>query len=257
VPRLRGKLGRRFLAGGLVVALVVLALCGLRELARSRTVQVVGRIVPRVSISERVVALTFDDGPVPARVDEITAVLARRKVKATFFVEGGALERSPESGRRLVEAGHELGNHTFSHPHMVLKSPAFIRSEIERTDAAIRAAGHTGEIHFRPPFGYKLFALPWFLWRTGRTTVTWDIEPDSSREIARSPQSMAEHVVAKAGPGSIILLHVWYASRETSRGAVPLIVDGLQARGYQFVTVSELMRRGQAKLPPGGGAVPH
>ena len=78
--------------------------------------------------------------------------------------------------------------------------------------------------------------------RTGRTSVTWDIEPDSYPEVAASSSAIVAHVVERVQPGSIILLHVWYASRQTSLAAVPMIIDELKREGYRFVTLSELLR---------------
>ena len=233
---------RRLLWLAATLVLGVLTLSGLHRLARARTFQLFGRLVPRVDTADRVVALTFDDGPTRERVDSLVSTLASRGVRATFFVTGSELAHAPDAGRKLVQAGHELGNHTFHHDHMVLRSPAFVRREIEETDALIRDAGYHGDIYFRPPFGYKLVGLPWFLWRTGRTSVTWDLEPDSFPRVAASAEGITRHVVERVRPGSILLLHVWYPSRETSRAAVPLVIDALQARGYRFVTVGELLQ---------------
>lgn len=232
---------RRWRFAGAVVLVLAAAVYGLDRLARSRTVQLFGRLVSRVDTPERVVALTFDDGPTPEFAGEIMEVLASRRVRATFFVIGGDVAAAPEVARRLVAAGHDLGNHSYTHTRMALKSQAFLRGEVERTDAVIRAARHAGEIYFRPPFGRKLVGLPWYLWRTGRTTVTWDVEPDSYPEVAATAEGIASHVAQRVRPGSIVLLHVWYASRATSRAAVPLVIDRLQADGYRFVTVGELL----------------
>jgi peptidoglycan-N-acetylglucosamine deacetylase len=234
---------RRRLAVTAVLALVaLLALAaGTRRLAKARTFQLFGTIVPRVETRERAVALTFDDGPTDAVVDTLVRVLAERGVRATFFVMGDEVTRAPAAARALVAAGHELGNHTWSHPHMVLVRPARVRAEVERTDSVIRAAGFRGEIRFRPPFGYKLVGLPWYLARTGRTTVTWDVEPDSYREVAATPEGIVAHVLARVRPGSIVLLHPWYASRRTSLAAVPALVDSLHARGWRVTTVGELL----------------
>jgi peptidoglycan/xylan/chitin deacetylase (PgdA/CDA1 family) len=231
-----------------VLVAVVAAAVGLRQLARSRTIQLFGELVPRIETSERVVALTFDDGPASEWLDEIVGALAARKVRSTFFVTGAELAAMPEGGRRLAAAGHELGNHTYSHARMVFKSPGFVRDEVERTDALIRGAGHQGPIYFRPPFCYKLVGLPWFLARSGRTSVTWDVEPDSYKDVAASASGIVSHVVERVRPGSIVLLHIWHESRETSRAAVPMIIDALQAKGYRFVTVSELVQHGGVRL---------
>lgn len=123
---------------------------------------------------------------------------------------------------------------------MVLMTPQAVRDEIERTDAAIRAAGHEGEIHFRPPYGKKLLVLPWYLWRTGRTSVTWDIAPDSDDPSATAA-AIAERAVTAARPGSIILLHLMYKSRAASREALPAIIRGLRAKGLEPVPLSQLL----------------
>jgi chitin deacetylase len=169
-------------------------------------------------------------------------LLLARGVRATFFVIGNQLAEVPDGGRRLVEAGHELGNHSYTHDRLVLKSPSFIREQIERTDSLIRETGQQGQIYFRAPFTWKLVVLPWYLWRTGRTTITCDIEPDSYPEVAASPEGIVAHVLERVKPGSIILLHVWYPGRQTSLAAVPLIIDELHGRGYRFVTVGELLK---------------
>ncbi len=222
------------------VALLAAGLNGLYHLARSRTTQLFGTLVARVDTSEPVVALTVDDGPTSAMADDVLSTLASRRVRATFFVNGAHVAEAPEVARRLVAAGHELGNHTYSHERMVLHSQAFIRSQVERTDELIRAAGQQGEIYFRPPFCWKLVGLPWFLWRTGRTTVTWDIDADPPANAA-DPARAVSDCVRRVRPGSIILLHVWYRSRSASRAALPLILDRLQDKGYRFVTVRELV----------------
>jgi peptidoglycan/xylan/chitin deacetylase (PgdA/CDA1 family) len=170
---------RRWIALLLSIIAIAAIFIGLRELARSRTYQLFGRLIPRVETAERVIALSFDDGPNSQYASEILEVLAAPKVHATFFVTGAELAAAPDIGRQLVEAGHELGNHTYSHDRMILKSSDFYRKEIEDTDRLIRATGQTSEILFRPPFCYKLAGLPWYLSKTGRTSITWDIEPDS------------------------------------------------------------------------------
>lgn len=209
--------------------------------AKARTFQAFGEIIPRVETDRRVVALTFDDGPHPGGVARMLPMLRDSGVRATFFVTGSELERYPELGAQLVAAGHELGNHTYSHGRMVFRSQDYIASEVERTDALIRAAGQEGRISFRPPYGVKGFGLPYYLSRTGRRTVMWDLEPDSDSRMASSSEAMAAHVVENARPGSIILLHVMYANRRPSLDAVPLVVEGLRAKGFEFVTVSGLV----------------
>lgn len=216
-------------------------LVGTWALARARTLQTFGTLVHRVDTQQPRVALTFDDGPTPAALATLLPMLEQRHVRATFFVTGAELERRPALGAALLAAGHELGNHSYSHRRMLMLGQTEIANEIERTDALIRAAGQHGPIHFRPPYGLKLLGLPWYLQQTGRTTVMWDLEPDSDPAQAGDSEAMVANVLADARPGSIILLHVMYASRHASLASVPGIIDGLQARGFRFVTVSELM----------------
>jgi len=218
---------------------------GAWKVSRSRTFQFFGGLVPRVETGERVVALTFDDGPTPAGTDALLPLLDSLGIAATFFVTGRELAAHPALGRRLIAAGHALGNHSYSHQRMVLRSPSFVRREVEETDRLIRAAGWHGAIPFRPPFGKRLLVLPWFLHRTGRTTVLWDVEPDSDADVGPRAEQIAEDAVRRVRPGSIVLLHAMYPSRAESRRAVPLIVRGLRARGYRFVTVPQLLA-----LPP-------
>jgi chitin deacetylase len=225
----------------LVLALLAGAAVAAWKIADSRSFQLFGTIVDRVETDDRVVALTFDDGPVPGASDSILAILAREGVRATFFFTGAELAASPGLGARFVRAGHELGNHSYSHSRMLMKSPGFIRGEIERTDSLIRREGQRGEILFRPPYGKKLVGLPWYLARHGRKTIMWDVEPDSYPEIGASADSVVAWVTQRAQPGSIVILHVMYPSRRESLRAVPGIVRGLKERGYRFATVSELL----------------
>ena len=135
--RMAGWLG---VLTALLTGLVVLV--GIdRAFVRSNSVQLFGGIVSRVEIDKPVVALTFDDGPRLDDLDEILEMLARRGVRATFFVTGSRLAAQPESGHRLVAAGHELGNHSWSHERMVLRSARFVRREVEETDTLIRFRG--------------------------------------------------------------------------------------------------------------------
>jgi peptidoglycan-N-acetylglucosamine deacetylase len=212
------------------------------NLSKSETYQVFGEIIPRVQTEEKLIALTFDDGPTQSALDELLPELRERGIKATFFITGSELERRPDLGRRLVEEGHELGNHSYSHRRMAFKTTGFISQELRKTDELIRDAGYAGTIHFRPPYGTKLLVLPYVLEKEQRKTIMWDIEPDSYKDVATSSSGIVNHVMARVKPGSIIILHVMYPSRITSREAVPSIIDELHARGFRLVTVSELLR---------------
>lgn len=232
---------RRLLVG-LVPVVLLLFLFGLRELARSRTFQLFGRLVAETSPRERIVALTLDDGPSDALADSLTDVLRAHGAHATFFLIGRELAASPEAGVKLVAAGHELGNHGWSHARLIFKTNVRLRAEIERTDSLLRAVGQRDPIWIRPPYGYKLAGLPRYLERNRRTTVLWSIEPDSYGDVAESSTGIVRHVLDRVRPGSIILLHPWYPRRRTSRAAIGPLIDSLHARGYRVETVGMLLR---------------
>jgi peptidoglycan-N-acetylglucosamine deacetylase len=231
---------KAYLAAALVLALLGGAVA-LWQVSKSRTFQFFGHIVPRVETSQRVVALTFDDGPTRDKTPEVLRLLRERNVRATFFVTGGELEQNMDAGREIVAAGHELGNHSYSHERMVFVTPSYVRREVERTDELIKAAGQTGPIHFRPPYGKKFLALPFYLSRRDRKTITWDVEPDSELAANADAAAITRRVLNRTRPGSIILLHVMYPSRAETLRAVPFIIEELKRDGYRFVTVSELL----------------
>jgi peptidoglycan-N-acetylglucosamine deacetylase len=211
------------------------------QLSRARTYQLFGELVARVDTTEKVVALTFDDGPSRIGVETVLPLLQEHGIKATFFLIGQSLEENPALGMQLVAQGHEIGNHTYSHRRMVMKSAAFIAEEVTRTDELIRNTGYSGPIYFRPPNGKKLVGLPWYLNRNNRITIMWDVEPESYADVAASAEKIVEHIQSRVRPGSIILLHPMALSTGPTRAALPQVLELLQADGYKFVTVSELL----------------
>ncbi|HET6705821.1 polysaccharide deacetylase family protein [Amycolatopsis sp.] len=222
-----------------VLVVVIAGAYTLLQVADSRTFQFFGTLVSRVETGEKLVALTFDDGPDPAGTKAVLDTLKSRQVPATFFLIGRDIAAHPDLAQDIAAAGHELGNHSFSHDRMIGVTPSWVADEIEATDALIRTAGYSGDIVFRPPNGKKLFALPYYLAEHNRTTVTWDVEPDS----AGTPDAatIEKTTVEQVRPGSIILLHPMYPAREQTRQAIGPIVDQLKQRGFRFVTVAQLL----------------
>jgi len=234
---------RRYSLIALPLAFLLAIAAGLWQLSRNPEFQLFGTLITRVETSAPVIALTFDDGPTPAYTDAVLETLSAFDVRATFYVTGRETDAHMPQARAIVAAGHALGNHSYTHRRLVLVSPATVRDELSRTDAAIRAAGYTGRIDFRPPYGKRLLVLPWVLHQQNRTTVTWDIAPETGQY--QTAQEIAQYVLDAARPGSIVLMHLMYDDRETSRQALPLIITGLRERGFDFVTVPELTRHAQ------------
>lgn len=231
--------GRTILRAILLLALLAVAAAGLREVVSSSTYQLFGDYVARVETREKVVALTFDDGPHPLYTPKVLAALERQHVKATFFLMGRNVERFPAVARDVLRHGHEIGNHSYSHPKLVLMSPGRVREEIERTDALIRAIGVTGPIHFRPPHASKFIVLPYVLTEMRKLSVLGDVDPEEWK--GRPAEVMTESILRQVRPGSIIGLHdvMGVESLRTLENILP----ALAARGYRFETVSELVRR--------------
>jgi peptidoglycan-N-acetylglucosamine deacetylase len=220
----------------ILVFIFVLGL-GLFQISKSRSFQFFGILVNHIKINTKVVALTFDDAPTEYTQDVLN-ILNEKQVKATFFVIGKNLAQFPQIGQEIVANGHELGNHSYTHQRMILKSQSFISTEIEKTSKLIRNAGFTGEIVFRPPNGKKLFGLPWYLNQHQMKTIMWDVEPDT---YGKSTDFLVKYTLDHVKPGSIILLHPFCNDCQNDRAAIGKIIDGLHAKGYQFVTISQIL----------------
>lgn len=151
---------------------------GLFLLSKSRSFQFFGEIINRVDTTSKVVALTFDDGPSDF-APQILDVLREKNIVATFYVIGEDVEKNPQLLKSIVDEGHQIGNHSYNHPRFYFQSQDEIQYQIETTHALIRDSGYDGEITFRPPYGKKLFGLPWYLKKQDIKTITWDVEPDT------------------------------------------------------------------------------
>jgi chitin deacetylase len=223
---------------GIGVLLVFLLLLGTYKLMNSRTYQLFGRLTYQVKTNQKVVALTFDDGPTK-NVDKILPLLNQYNAKATFFLIGNEIEKYPDGVQKLVKEGDQIGNHTFSHQRMVFKSPSFIKEEIEKTDKLIRQAGYKGEIDFRPPNEKKLIGLPYYLSQHNRDTIMWNLEPDT---YYTSANDKINYVKKNIKPGSIILIHAMYDNTGEEIKTIKGILQTLSNEGYKFITVNQLLK---------------
>jgi peptidoglycan/xylan/chitin deacetylase (PgdA/CDA1 family) len=226
--------------GGAALAVLALVALIIFQLSRARCFALVGEAICRVETDQPLVALSFDDGPTPQGVELAIRVLRENGARATFFLIGGEIAGREPLVRRLLAEGHEVGNHSYSHQRMIFHWPSFYEDEVMRTDALLRAAGVPAPTLFRPPFGKKLIGLPNALARHDYRMIMWDVEDPQGATTARD---YADRVVGAARPGSIILMHVMYSSNQVARAALPLVLQGLRARGFRVVTVGELLRR--------------
>ncbi|MBC9728942.1 polysaccharide deacetylase family protein [Streptomyces sp. TRM68367] len=178
------------------------------------------------------IALTFDDGPAVKETAQLLTYLARYRARATFFVVGQNVAAHPDLVRAEARAGCEVGNHSWNHPDLTRLTPAQIRSQLDRTSAAIKAATGRAPTLFRPPYGAVNGTVKA---ATGLSPVLWDVDTEDWKY--RDSAKVARSVIDKAKPNDVVLMHDIHA---TSVGAVPQILRTLGARGYHFVTVSHL-----------------
>lgn len=224
----------------LILLIFLLIACFLFQVSKSRTFQFFGELISRVDTQEKIIAITFDDAPSASTTEEVLGILNEKNIKATFYATGENLEKYPVEARKIVEQGHELGNHSYSHQRFLFKSQSFVRDEIEKTNQLIRDAGYKDEITFRPPNGKKLFILPWYLLRNNIRTIMWDIEPDSYYQ--GNAELIEKYTLENVKSGSIILLHpLCNGECLADRKALPKIIDGLKAKGYYFLTIGQLL----------------
>jgi peptidoglycan-N-acetylglucosamine deacetylase len=247
---------RRFaIRAAVALALLAAVAFELYKVVESPTNQLFGKTLASGPNNARVVALTYDDGPNPPYTNEILGVLRAERVRATFFVVGRAVQAYPRVVRREVEGGNAIGNHTWSHEHLLLDDGSGLRRTLERTDQAIFAATGVHTRIMRPPYGARDWLVLDEVRKLGYTPVMWSVPLANDWEYP--PASIiAARVLRYVGDGAIIALHdgnqgivcarMHVAARLCDRSAdveaTRLIVETLKARGYRFVTIPQLLR---------------
>ena len=185
------------------------------------------------------IALTFDDGPHPYYTDEILAILEKEGIKATFFTIGCNVMAYPDITKRVIAAGHEIGNHTYTHPLVPLTTAAALEEEISKTDALLSSLGCPPTQFFRPPQGKFPTDKTGLLERTGKIAVLWSID---TRDWEHKPsEEIVRMVEAQVAGGDIILFHDFVSGESQTIPAIKKLIPTLKERGYQFVTLSELL----------------
>jgi peptidoglycan/xylan/chitin deacetylase (PgdA/CDA1 family) len=196
----------------------------------------------RGPMNRREVALTFDDGPDAVFTPRILNVLRRTRVKGTFFVVGRRVQRYPRVFQRMLREGHEVGNHSWSHPKMSRQSAGQVRRELRRASDEMNRVGNVRPRFFRPPYGALSETVIREAVGEGYKIILWNVD---SLDWSGIPGTvLATNVLSHIRPGSIILMH-----SATGRGgnlqntvqALPRIIQRLRREGYRFVKVSELL----------------
>jgi peptidoglycan/xylan/chitin deacetylase (PgdA/CDA1 family) len=199
-----------------------------------------------VNTSRPVVALTFDDGPHPELTPQLLDILRLNGIRATFYVIGRNVETYPEIARRIVSEGHEIANHTWSHPALTSVGASKLSQEIEKTSASIQRVTGRRPTNMRPPYGAINDRVRQAIFRDhGLDVIMWSCDPlDWKRPGA---EVVRQRLVNGATPGGILLAHDIHPG---TIEAMPGTIRDLKAKGYGFATVSQLLALKEDAAPP-------
>jgi peptidoglycan-N-acetylglucosamine deacetylase len=198
-----------------------------------------------VNTSEKVIALTFDDGPWPETTEHILKTLKKENIKATFFVIGQPLKSFPEIGKKVVADGHEIANHTVNHWYHKM-SPTVAMREIEDTNKIIKEVLDVETAYFRPPGGVLTNGLVSYAHSKKDAVLMWSADSGDSQPRRPDVSTIVRNVLNQATPGGIVLMHDGGGNHENTAKALPEIITKLRAQGYRFVTTTELLELGNA-----------
>jgi peptidoglycan-N-acetylglucosamine deacetylase len=197
-----------------------------------------GVSINRAGGGRKFVALTFDDGPGPD-TRPVLAALKKANVQATFFVIGSNVRANPAVLAQTVAEGHEVGVHTWNHPDLTTLDAKAQKDEVDSTAAEIVSTGGVAARLFRAPYGSVNPSVLKTAEDAKLLSVLWDV--DTVDWTGPSTDRIVENAIAQARPGSIILLHDGGGNRASTVAAVPRIISGLRAKGYEFATVGDLV----------------
>src|SRR5213594_2183821 len=209
-----------------------------------------------VHVDEPYIALTFDDGPSATLTPKLLDLLAAHHIKATFFVIGENVAEHPEIVARAAQEGHEIANHSWSHPNFGKMSDENVRRQLQQTDDAIKNATGKRPTLLRPPYGSITAREKRGIHdEFGYEVILWDVDPYDWKRPG--PAVVRARILKETRPGSIVLSHDIHPG---TIEAMPSTFDELEAKGFKFVTVSELIRMAAARpshaTPQPGGNVP-
>lgn len=198
------------------------------------------KFITSVNTTSKVVALTFDDGADGANTNKILDILAKNNVKATFFLTGSGANNHPQYIKNIAAKGHQLGNHSYTHPDFTKLTATQMKSELDRTEALVKSiTGKTTKPIFRAPFGAVNSAVLSGVGAAGYGyTIQWNIDTIDWKGLTAS--QINTKVQTNIKPGSIVLMHTGAGAPGTPL-ALPTMISQLKAKGYKFVTVSQLL----------------
>jgi len=200
----------------------------------------------QVRVDQPYIAMTFDDGPSAENTPRLLEILKQRNIKATFFLIGQSAAANPDIVRRILAEGHEVGNHSWTHPQLSKLSDDRVTAEITKTQDAIKdASGYTPTL-LRPPYGaITPRQREWIANQFGLNIILWSVDPFDWKRPGASV--ITQRILSQVRPGAIILSHDIH---KQTVDAMPATLDALIAKGYKFVTVSQLIAMNKPKPPP-------
>ena len=198
-----------------------------------------GQILWDIKTDEKVIALTFDDGPHKKYTPEILDVLSKHDAKATFFIVGENAEKNPELALRIHDENHELAIHTYTHPFKTNVSN--LLKEIKQTHATIYGITGYSPVLFRPVEGQYTDAMIDAIHKEGYKVVMWSWHLDTFDWKSPGEKKIINTVLKGAKPGSVVLFHDGGGNREQTVRALKKVLPELEQQGYKFVTISELL----------------
>jgi peptidoglycan-N-acetylglucosamine deacetylase len=212
------------------------------QMIKRKQIEPTGQVVWEVPTRQKVIALTFDDGPNPIYTPQILHTLNKYKAHATFFSIGYKMKRYPHIVRQVVRAGHELGNHSMTHQYENKAGVQRMRIELLQAERVIKNYQQNHIKFFRPPGGYIDRALLHEANKQGYKVILWSYHQDSKDWSKPGAKAIADHIIRHAKSGNIVLLHDGGGNRSQTVRALKTILPALKKQGFQFVTVSELLQ---------------
>ncbi len=204
-----------------------------------------GNVYCRSGADHKKIALTFDDGPHPRYTKEILSILEEYGITATFFIIGVNAVNYPEDLKRIVDSGCEIGNHTYSHHTLNKLNPDDVKNEIMECEKVLCELTGKKPSVFRPPQGILPTSIDTIVWEAHYNVVLWSID---TRDWAMNPSNeIVKTVLAQLKGGDIILMHDYVSGGNTTCEALRMMIPEILERGYEFVTVSEMINGDHAK----------